>query len=306
MTAAILVLIAEGTVFWLVFFRLKLLRLTPTWAVIFLFIMAPVFVVFLIGLRFLTAVSATATIIQQTIRLIPSLTEPTPVTAVLVEENTMVKKGQPLFRFDHRPYEYQVKQFKAQLAAAKQNVRVLQADVEIAMQKLAKAEVDLNYEQYQKRIFARLVEEQAVRGEQAVQVDAKVNGAEATRAAAKAELERARLQYESEIDGVNTAVASLEAQLRQALSYLDNTTLAAPEDGRIVNLQVRPGMVSGTRRVGGIAALITESDRYLLATFYQENLKYVRPDQPVEVALDLYPGEGFAGKVHSLCRAKGV
>src|SRR5499433_1775696 len=171
MTAAILVLIAEGMVFWLVFFRLKLLRLTPTWVVIFLFIMAPVFVAFLIGLRFVTPVSANATIIQHTIQLIPSLTEPTPVTAVLVEENTMVKKGQPLFRFDRRPYEYQVRQIEAQLAAAKQNVRVLQADVEIAMQKLAKAEVDLNYEQYQKRIFARLVEEQAVRGEQAVQVD---------------------------------------------------------------------------------------------------------------------------------------
>jgi multidrug resistance efflux pump len=225
---------------------------------------------------------------------------------VLVEENTMVKKGQPLFRFDRRPYEYQVRQIEAQLAAARQNVRVLRADVEMATQKLAKAEVDLNYEQYQKGMFAKLVQEQAVREEQLVQVDAKVNGAEATRAAAKAELERARLQYESEIDGVNTAVASLEAQLRQALYYLDNTTLAAPEDGRIVNLQVRPGMVSGTRRIGGIAALITESDRYLLATFYQENLKYVRPGQSVEVALDLYPGQIFAGKVDSIWRANGV
>jgi multidrug resistance efflux pump len=87
---------------------------------------------------------------------------------------------------------------------------------------------------------------------------------------------------------------------------LDNTTLAAPEDGRIVNLQVRPGMVSGTRRVGGIAALIVEADRYLLATFYQENLKSVRPGQPVEVALDLYPGQIFAGKVHTIWRANGV
>ncbi|MCP3465626.1 hypothetical protein [Bradyrhizobium sp. CCGUVB23] len=88
MTAAILVLVAEATVFWLVFFRLKLLRLTPTWVVIFIFIMAPVFVVFLIGLRFVTPVSANATIVQHTIQLIPRLPDPTPVTAVLVEENT--------------------------------------------------------------------------------------------------------------------------------------------------------------------------------------------------------------------------
>ena len=48
--------------------------------------------------------------------------------------------------------------------------------------------------------------------------------------------------------------------------------------------------MSGIYRIGGIAALIAEADRYLLATFNQESLKYVRPGQPVEVALDLYPG----------------
>src|SRR5215510_13924935 len=141
MTAAILVLIAECTVFWLVFFRLKLLRLTPTWVVIFLFVMAPVFLVFLIGLRFVTPVSANATIIQPTIQLIPRLPDPTPVTAVLVEENTMVKKDQPLFQFDRRPFEYQVRQIEAQLAAAKQNVRVLLADVDIATKTALKAKL---------------------------------------------------------------------------------------------------------------------------------------------------------------------
>src|SRR5262245_43604516 len=186
MTAAILVLIAEGTVFWLVFFRLKLLRLTPTWVVIFLFIMAPVFLVFLICLRFVTPVSANATIVQHTIQLIPRLPDPTPVTAVLVEENTMVKKDQPLFQFDRRPYEYQVQQIEAQLAAAKQNVLVLQADVEVATKKVARAKVELDFEQYQKRMFDRLVQQQAVREEQAVQVDTRVNSAEASRAVALA------------------------------------------------------------------------------------------------------------------------
>ena len=65
-------------------------------------------------------------------------------------------------------------------------------------------------------------------------------------------------------------------------------------------------MVSGILRVGGIAALIVDANRYLLATFYQENLKYVRPGQPVEVAFDLYPGQIFAGKVDSIWRANGT
>ena len=134
----------------------------------------------------------------------------------------------------------------------------------------------------------------------------RVNAAEATNDAALAQLERAKLQYKSEIEGVNTTVANMEAQLRLALYYLDNTTLTAPEDGHMINLQVRPGMVSGIYRVGGIAAFIADADRYLLATYFQENLKYVKAGQPVEVSLDLYPGQIFAGTVDSIWRGNGM
>jgi multidrug resistance efflux pump len=231
------------------------------------------FLVFLIGLRFVTPNSANATVVQRTIQLIPRLPEPTLVTAVLVEDNVLVKKDQPLFQFDRRPYEYKVEQIEAQLAEAKQNVNVLKADVEVATQKALRTKVELDYQLYQKGLFDKLAQQQAVREEDVVQWATKVNTAEATRDEAAAELERSRLKYKSEIDGVNTSVANMEAQLRLAHYYLDNTTLVAPEDGRIINLQVRPGMVSGIYRIGGIAALIAEADRYLLATFYQENLK---------------------------------
>ena len=156
-------------------------------------------------------------------------------------------------------------------------------------------------------MFDKLAKEQAVREEDVVQ--------RATRVSIRSKRPRTRRWPSSnspvsstnpQIDGVNTSVANVEAQLRQAQYYLDNTTLVAPEDGRIINLQVRPGMVSGIYRIGGIAALIAEADRYVLATFFQENLKYVRPGQPVEIALDLYPGQIFAGKVDSIWRGNGV
>ena len=41
-----------------------------------------------------------------------------------------VKKGQALFQFDRRPYEYKVRQLEAQLAQSNQNVQVLKADAE--------------------------------------------------------------------------------------------------------------------------------------------------------------------------------
>jgi len=302
---AILVLIVAFTIFWLVFFKLRLLRLSPGWGIVFAFFVIHVMLVFMIGLRFMTPNSTNATIVQRTIQLIPRLPEPTLVTAVLVEENVPVKKDQPLFQFDRRPYEYKEQQIEAQLAEARQNVNVLKADVEVATQKATRTRIALDYDQYQKRMFDKLAKEHAAREDDVEQWMTRVSTAQVTRDEALAELERARLKYHSEIDGVNTTVANLEAQLRQAHYYLDNTTLTAPEDGRIINLQVRPGMVSGIYRVGGIAALIAEADRYLLATFFQENLKYVRPGQPVEVAFDLYPGQIFAGKVDDIWRGSG-
>jgi multidrug resistance efflux pump len=179
---------------------------------------------------------------------------------------------------------------------------VLQADVEAATQKAMRTKVELDYERYQKGLFDKLATQQAVREEDVVKWATRVSSADE----ALAELDRAHLKYKWQIGGINTAVVNAEAQLRQAQYYLDNTTLVASEDGRIINLQVRPGMVSGIYRIGGIAALIAEADRYVLATYYQENLKYVLPGQPAEISLDLYPGQIFAGKVDSIWRGNGV
>jgi multidrug resistance efflux pump len=147
-----------------------------------------------------------------------------------------------------------------------------------------------------------------------------MNATEAAVMESTAEAERSRLKYESQWEGTNTNVASADAQLkgseageRQAIAtisgvkaqlevahyYLDNTLLVAPENGHIVNLQVQAGMVAGILRVGGIASFIVDNDRYLLASFSQETLKYVKVGQPVEVALDLDPGQIFAAKVDS-------
>ena len=116
----------------------------------------------------------------------------------------------------------------------------------MATQNIDQSKVELAYQQYQKEIFDKLAKEQAVREEDVEQMDTQREcGASDHDDGAVAELERARLKYKSEIDGVNTTVANIEAQLQQAHYYLDNTTLTAPEDGRIINLQVRPGMVSG-------------------------------------------------------------
>lgn len=291
---------------WLTFFKFKWMKFNITWALVTAFVGVHLLLIFLIGLRFVTPYSTDAKMIQHTIQLIPRLSEPTLVTAVLVEPNVPVKKGQPLFQFDRRPYEYKVRELEAELAKAKQDVKVLKADVEVSEQKIVKLKSDLSYARYQQKLSTDLASRGAGPEEDAQKWDAQVAADEAGIKEAQAELARAELRYHSEINGVNTTVAGIQARLDLARFYLDNTLMVAPDDGYIINLQVRPGMVAGIVRFGAIATFICDADRYLLANFFQENLKYVKAGQETEVALDLYPGQIFKGRVLAIWQGSGA
>ena len=97
MVAGFVLLFGFAVAVWLVFFRFKWLKFTIPWGVVSLFFGLHLLIIFLIGLRFVTPLATEAKIIQHTIQLIPRLPEPTLVTAVLVEPNVPVKKGQGSF-----------------------------------------------------------------------------------------------------------------------------------------------------------------------------------------------------------------
>jgi multidrug resistance efflux pump len=291
---------------WLVFFKLKLMKFGIPQGVIGVFVGVHLLIIFMIGMRFMTPNATDAKIIQHTIQLVPRLEAPARVTAVLVEPNVPVKKGQPLFQFERRPYEDKVREVEAQLAAAKQNVKIMKAKVEAAAQKVIKLKSQLAYSKYQQNLSTDLAGRGAGPEEDSQKFSAQVMAEEAAIKEAEAQELSIRLQYNSEIDGVNTTVAALEAELDKARYYLENTLLIAPEDGYILNLQVRPGMVAGEARFGAIASFVCDADRYLLANFFQEHLKYVKPGQKVEAAIDLYPGQIFTGKVITIWQGSGA
>jgi len=290
---------------WLVFLKLKWLKFSPAWGLFSGFFVLHLTLVPLVGLRFVAPYSINLVVVQHTIQLIPRLPEPTLVTAVLAEPNVPIKKGQPLFQFDRSLYEFRVQQTEAALAQAKQNVIILKADVDVAIQTVAKAEAELTYRIVQNTRYKDLAKVGAAPVEDAQKWNAELLVGRAAVAEAKANQQRAQLAYDSQINGVNTAVAQAEANLAEQKFYLGQTTMYAPEDGMITNLQVRPGMVAGEIRIGAIASVIVDADRYLLATFTQESLKFVREGQPAEVALDLYPGQIFKGKVEAIRWANG-
>ncbi len=290
---------------WLVFFKFKWLKFNIVWGVVSFWIGFHLLLIFMIGMRFNAPYTIDAHLIRNTIQIVPRLEGPTLLTEVLVQPNQPVKKGTPLYKFDTTIYDTKLTQAKAQLAAANQNLQILDADVDAANDQLTQANAQLAYAKSQQKRFTNLSTQGGARQEDVDKWNAEVEADTAAVGAAQATLRKAQLAKDSSIDGVNTTVAQAQAQLAEAQYYLDQTTIVAPADGYIVSQQAHPGLVVGDFRIGAIAAFVTDESPYMLGAFFQEHIKFVAPGQPVDVALDIEPGKILTGKVESIWWATG-
>jgi multidrug resistance efflux pump len=110
MLLGFVLLFAYGFIVWLVFLQVPMAEVHHRLGILLDVLRSAPRIIFLLGLRYVAPASTEARVIQHTIQLVPRLPEPTLVTEVLVQPNVPVKKGQPLFQFDRRPYEYKVRQ----------------------------------------------------------------------------------------------------------------------------------------------------------------------------------------------------
>ena len=227
------------------------------------------------------------------------------VLEVPVQANTPLKEGDVLFRIDPKPFEYVVAEKKAALAEAQQNVKQLKAsfDQAAALAERANAQLQLAEQNYdrQAQLFERNVIAQATLDTASRNLDA----SKQSFAAAKAEEERARLAYTSNIGGVNTAVAKLRAELADAEFDLEQTTTRAAGPGFVTQVSLRPGMyaIPAQLRTSMFFVNTGPQDRELGAAFQQNSLQRVKAGDDAEVAFDAVPGRVFKGKVRTVVDA---
>jgi multidrug resistance efflux pump len=221
------------------------------------------------------------------------------VIEVPVKENAPLKDGDVLFRIDPKPYEYVVEQKKAALAEAEQNVRQLKASLDQAAAATEKANAQFalaqqNYDRqaelFQKRVIAQATLDTFTRN---------LETARQSLAGAKAEEERARLAFSSNIEGVNTTVARLRAELADAQWDLDQTVTRAPGPGFVSQVALRPGVYVVPAPLQPVMVFVNTDakDQVLGAAFQQNSLQRVRAGDEAEVAFDAVPGRIFKGKV---------
>jgi multidrug resistance efflux pump len=227
------------------------------------------------------------------------------VIDVPVKTNTPLKEGDVLFRIDPKPFEYVVEQQKAALAEAEQNVDQLKASFDQASAAVERANAQLqlaqqNYDR-QNELFRKNIIAQATLDKYKRNLDA----AQQTVMGAKAEAERARLAYTSNIGGVNTSVARLRAQLADAQFDLDQTTTRAAGPGFVTQVSLRPGMyvIPTQFRTAMLFVNTGNRDKELGAAFQQNSLQRVEAGDDAEVSFEAVPGRVFKAKVRSVVDA---
>ena len=235
------------------------------------------------------------------------------LTQVLVGDNERVKAGQVLARIDDRDFNVALDQAIADVAAAKATVASKQAqlDVQQAVISAAKAtiEVDTATKTFANQENKRYTD-LAATGYGSVQNAQAAQSRNASAAAAiqrdTANLASAEKQVEllkAELAQAVAASARADALQRQAELNLSYTTITAPIDGVVGNRTLRTGQFvqAGTQ----LMSLVPVTGAYIIANFKETQLTDVHQGQPVDVAVDMFPGQIVHGHVDSLAPASG-
>jgi multidrug resistance efflux pump len=230
-----------------------------------------------------------------------------PVTEVSIRANVPVKQGDVLFKIDPAPYQFVVDQKRAALAESEQDVLQLKSALDSAVANVDEvtAERDRAKAQYDRYLEANRIAG-ASKPFSELQIDNQRQlylAKQAELVSSKAKAEEARLAYSSQIGGVNTTVAQLQAQLADAERDLDSTVVRAPTDGVAPIVPLRPGVRVVPFPLRPVLAFVPAGNAVLVAAFVQNAMQRVKTGYEAEIAFDAVPGRVFKGKVGRVIEA---
>ncbi|MCA8867920.1 MAG: HlyD family secretion protein [Rhodobacteraceae bacterium] len=225
------------------------------------------------------------------------------IAEVAVQENQQVEKGALLVQIDTAILEAALTTAQAQYELAQQNAgasgsNVSAATAGLASARAALAEAEMDYDRNE-RLFklgdvAQAALDQAITARD--QAKANVSAAEASLAAAR---NQAGAPGED-----NASVRAALGALTAAEINLENARIAAPADGWVANINLRPGQVVASGQP--LFSLVEAGDWWVDANFKETDLPRIRPGQPVTLSLDMYPGVVLKGEVQSIGAGSGA
>ena len=308
----IILLLIYSFFVWLIFFKFKWLP----WNFVSQIIVVSLPIFFLTALILILNVvapsSADVRVINYVVQVVPRV--PGRVIEVPVEANRPVKKGDVLFRIDPVPYqqelaalEARLPEMSAKLDSARAYQRELGEQLRVARpgREAVTSRLDLAVRRERQTgelaasgAGSRFDHEQAeaelasLRSEQA--------GADASVAEIQQKMSAQTEQGQlSEVAQAEAAIEQLKAQIVEARWQLDQTTILAPADGSVVNLQLRVGSYAAAIPMAPVMSFV-ENEQWVLAIFAQNELRYVAPGNEAEIALKTFPDRIIKCQVDSV------
>jgi HlyD family secretion protein len=192
------------------------------------------------------------------------------IERVLVDFNSVVKKGDVLAEIDPIQYGAQVSQASAQVLAQ-------QAQVESS--KANHAAAKLAYERTQ-RLFQQGL-------------------------ASKGELDTAQGQFEvtrAQAAAAEAQTGAIQAQLRQSQANVGWTKIYSPVDGVVVSRAIDPGSTVVASFQAAVLFVIAKDLRKMrvMADVDEADVGKLKEGMPAEAVVDAFPGESFSGTVQQV------
>jgi membrane fusion protein (multidrug efflux system) len=229
------------------------------------------------------------------------------VIKIFVRDNQAVKRNDPLFTLDDRPFKIAVEDTKAKLVTARLQVLSLKATYQEKQDNVEQAKHTLTYQQQEYDRQHTLASSGISSQMQLNRATNNLHTATEQYAAAQQQLANVLASLGNDVNlpiDQHPIVQQAQSQLNEANLNLQYTQIIAPIDGVVAKVeQIQPG--DYIKAGDPVFALISDKDIWLEANFKETDVTYMRPGQHAKIDIDLYPGNTFDGIVTSVSPGTG-
>ncbi len=224
------------------------------------------------------------------------------VSEVTHKQNQLIKKGEVLFKIDPTRYQARVDRLEADLVTAVHNTQVLKGQLDEALANTTRvsAERDRLYKDYQRYLQGSKARVNPFSESDIDNARQNYLAQDALVKASIADQSQIKSQLDSVVNGDQSQVASLRAQLTEAKFNLDQTVIRAPSDGFATQVLIRPGTYAAALPLRPVMVFVPEQKRQIVAQFRQNSLLRLKPGDEAEVVFNALPGQIFSGKLTSI------
>jgi multidrug resistance efflux pump len=285
---------------WLIFSRLRLVKWGWASGTTTVLVGAFIVAIFLALFNYLTP-TGNLVVGARVVEVTPNVSGE--IVSIPVRTNVPITAGDILFKIDAAPFEYKVSQLEASLAQAKQQAKQLVSNYQEAVANVEGLTAQLAYNRQRLADIQKLTGEEAQTVFKMQDTQVQYETVNYQLLAAKAAQITAKLAMDSEIGGVNTAVAQIEAQLDQARWELKQTVVRAPGDGYVTLLAAAVG--DRALQARAVMSFIVSDDIALVGLFAPNGFETIRPGASVSIIFDNHPGRIFSARIVDVPRGVG-